>query len=84
MLVGTHGAQMGRLIPDVVAARKGCDVQACGDGGENNNHPRHDACVLEPEESRHDDLELHSSASCESRPTFFDGQLLTSTYLSAV
>eukprot|EP00964_Phaeocystis_antarctica_P096843 scaffold63076_cov48-Phaeocystis_antarctica.AAC.1 len=55
--------QMGHLVPDVVAAREGCDVQASGDGGENNDHPGHDACVLEPEESRHEDLELHSSAS---------------------
>ena len=54
-------AQMGRLVPDVVAAGEGCDVQASGHGGKNNDHPGHDTRVLEPEESRHNDLDLHSS-----------------------
>ena len=52
---------MGRLVPDVVAAGEGCDVQASGHGGKNNDHPGHDTRVLEPEESRHNDLELHGS-----------------------
>jgi hypothetical protein len=52
---------MGRLVPDVVAAGEGCDVQASGHGGKNNDHPGHDTRVLEPEESRHNDLDLHSS-----------------------
>ena len=70
---------MGRLVPNVVAAGEGCDVQASGHGGKNNDHPGHDARVLEPEESRHNDLELHSSRALTAQaatrgPTFFDGQ----------